>query len=296
MARKSVLSVSGWFFGFAVTILLIAVWGRSVVVDTGTLGESLAPLSESATVVDLFTRWLGDEMQQQGVDPVLIQPAVDHVVESPEFSQAMERFVVEVVVAASSAAPEGSSIDMGKLLTPVVPDVSAGLAAMGVPVQEPRVAEIVAGLDPLVIRGPGTDPMVGPESSAAARLGTAALIAVVTMVVAGWVYIVTSEDRITALRSLITRIAVGAFGFAILLRIGSWIVDPHGGRAPVPEALAALGRSKWLVPLQIALVAAAVAAGIYLGRRVLRRGEGSPTPSELPTSPPERELSLTKPS
>ncbi|HEU4895472.1 MAG TPA: hypothetical protein VFT85_06515, partial [Acidimicrobiia bacterium] len=144
---------------------------------------------------------------------------------------------------------------------------------------------------PMVIREPGSSALVGPESAAATRLGTASLLAVVGIISFGYATVASSQDRITAVRELFTRVAVGGLGFAILLLIGSWITDPRGGRAPVPETISLITSSKWMIPLQIGLYAGAVAAGIYAGRRWLRRGEESPSQDGPPTPQAERDLS-----
>ena len=70
--RDSAKSTLGWAFGISLTILFISLWGRAVVVDTDTLGESLAPLSGSAMVVEYVADWMGQELVESGVDPDLV--------------------------------------------------------------------------------------------------------------------------------------------------------------------------------------------------------------------------------
>lgn len=294
MSVRSVFrSTTGWAFGFSVTILFIALWGRAVVVDTDTLGESLQPLSGSSVVVDLFAGWMADELVESGHDSDVVDPAVAYMLETSATADALDRFVVDIVDAASSTDPAGSAVDMSGLLAPTVPEVTAGLNGMGIAAESADVASVVAGLDPIVIREPGATPIVGPASPAAARLGTAALLAALGMVCFGYFAVVSSEDRIAAVRSLFSRVAVGGFGFALLLLIGSWITDPDGGRAPVSETVSGIAGSKWLLPVQIAVVATMVAGSIYVARRWLRPEEASRSTDEPPTPPEERELSLS---
>jgi hypothetical protein len=73
-----------------------------------------------------------------------------------------------------------------------------------------------------------------------------------------------------AFRALLTRFALGALSFAVLLRLGSWLVDPEGGKAPFRESFALLANSKWLVPLTIGLVAMAAAVIARVFRRRIR--------------------------
>lgn len=289
--RKRVSSVAGWAFGFAVTILLIALWGRAVVVDTEALGESLSPLAESQTVVDIFTDWMTEEMLEAGVDPILVEPTIDHFLESSKAAGTMELFVSEVIEAAASSDPADSSVDMEALLTPTIPEVSAGLTAAGIPISETVVTSIVDDLSPLVIRE--AVPWVGEGSPAASRLGTAAALAGMAMLVFGYMVVAVSPDRVAAVRGLLTRVAVGGFSFAILLQVGSWVLDPNGGRAPVAETLSSLAGSKVMVPFLVALGAAVVAGGIYLGRRVLRRVAVSRSAIAPTTRPEDLQPSLS---
>lgn len=289
VARSSL----GWAFGMAVSILLLALWGRSVVADTDTLAESLSPLAGSATVVDLVTDWMSEQMLESGADPEIVAPTIDYFFGTTGVGDSLDRFAVEVVHAAASTDPAGSSIDMAALVDPAVPELTMGLIELGYPVSQSGVAEAVAQLDPLVIRRPGSDAIVGPGSPTAVRLGTAALLATVALLVFGTGHIWLSDDRLAAIRGLATRVALGALSFAVFLRLGSWVLDPRGGRAPVPETLAAVAASKWVVPLQVAMVAALIAGAIYVGRRLLRRGGVSPSPFERPKPRRERRRSLS---
>ena len=161
----------------------------------------------------------------------------------------------EVVEAAASPSPDGATVDAAAVFAPAVPGITTRLAEVGVPLTEEQVAAAVADLDPIVVRQPHEQVLVGPESEVASKLGTAAGLAVVAMLIAGWAYVGVSLDKRKAVRSLLNRFALGALSFAIFLRIGSWILDPGGGRAPLMESLGLLAASKWLVPLAMGVVA-----------------------------------------
>lgn len=291
--RKSTLSVAAWAFGFSVTVLLIALWGRAVVVDADTLGESLAPLAESTPVVDAFAGWAEDEMVEAGADPVLIEPTIEHILGSASIGQSLEGVVADVVDAAASSDPRGSAVDMRRHLEPAVPEVAAGLSAAGVEVSESALGDLVDGLGPFVIRQPGTAAIVGPDSPAAARLGTATLIGFLGILLFGSVVLTLTPDRVAAMRDLSTRVALGGLGFALLLRLGSWILDPSGGQAPIAETAAALAGSKWMVPFRVGLGAGVFAVVTYLMRRQIRQVAVSLSGYELPIPPEEPELSLS---
>lgn len=287
-------STLGWAFGVALSILLLALWGRAVVVDTDTLAESLSPLSDSSRVVEFVADWMRDELVEADVEPEMVEPTVDHFMGSSALGEVVDQFTIEVVHAAASTDPASSSIDMASLLAPAAPEVAAGLNELGYPVTEGAVLATVERLEPLVIRPAGTEALVGPSSPAAARLGTAALLAATGLVVFGAGYVFLSEDRIGAVRSLANRVALGGLSFAIFLRVGSWVLDPERGRAPVPETISSLAGAKWMVPLQMAVLAGVAAGSIYLGRRLFKRGAKSRWPGEQPTPPPEQRRSISE--
>jgi hypothetical protein len=284
-ARRTARGIAGFLFGFASTVLLVAIWGRAVVVDTEELAESLAPMAASEAVVDRFTTWMVDELGEVGLDPVTAEAATEHVLESPEVSSALSALVAEVVVAAASTDPAGSSVDPAAAFAPAVPGIAASLEEVGVPASEEQVSAAVADLDPIVVRQPEEDALVGPDSDVASRLGTAAALGVLAMVIAGIAYVAVSLDRREAIRSLLSRFALGALSFALFLRIGSWILDPGGGRAPLMESLGLIAASKWLVPLGIGLVAGVGALGFWIlrRRRRLRPSAATRSPTAEPT-------------
>lgn len=291
--RDVTRSTLGWAFGMSVTILLFSLWGRAVVIDTDTLAESLSPLAGTAIVSDLLGDWMADEMVEAGADPDLVEPSIDYYLQSSGVGEALDQLVVEMVHAAGSSGPEAATIDMAALIGPSVPELTVGLSQMGYPVTQEQVADIVARFDPLVIRQPGADPIVGPSSPTAARLGTAALLALIALVGFGSAYAALSEDRIWAVKNLLTRVAIGGLSFAVFLRVGSWVLDPRGGRAPVQATISEVARSKWLVPLEVALVAAVAAGAIYYWRRRIRQGEAIPSPDASPTPRSEQSESLS---
>ena len=281
--RRFASSLSGWVFGLASTVLLVGLWGRAIVVDTQELAESLTPLASSELVAERFSSWLETELIDTGLDRPTASVAADEVLAHPSVGPVLVDLVAEGVEAAASADPSGSSVDVARILAPSVGVITAGLNDAGVAVSVEQVESAVATLDPLVIRDPSDRPLVGVSSPLATTLGTAALLAVMVMLVTGWVYVAVSRDRVRAVRNLFNRFALGALSFAVLLRIGAWIVDPQGGRAPVGESLARVADSKWLVPLTLGLGSLAAAAVAWLFRKKVR-------PEAVFRSGPERPI------
>jgi hypothetical protein len=262
--------VAGWVFGLASTVLLVGIWGRAVVVDTNELADTLSPLAAGDMVSDRLATWLEAELVTAGVDGAGASVVADQVLGHPSVGPVLEQLVAEGVEAAASGDPSGGSVDVAAVLLPASGQITTGLNEAGVPVNAEQVEAALSQLDPLVIRDPADQPFVGASSPLAVNLGTAAMLGALLMLFAGTAYIVMSMDRMRALRTLITRFALGALSFAVLLRIGSWLVDPDGGRAPFRESFALLANSKWMVPLTIGLVAMATAIVFRVFRRRVR--------------------------
>jgi hypothetical protein len=282
--------VAGFIFGLSVTVLFISVWGRAVVVDSGALAEAAAPLSQSETVVEVVGEWLAAEIEEAGVPVELVDPAVAAVMETSLTAQVLESLVVEIVEAAATLDPDEASVDVAEVLEPAIPEVVAVLAELGIAVTEDQVLEGLHRLDPLVIRDATTAPYVGPRSPVAGRLGTATVLAAVALLIAGGFLVASAPDRLTELRRLLTRFAVGGFSFMILLRLGSWALDPRGGRTPVAETVSNLLSSQQKWPMILAAAAGALALGIFVVRRLLRRGPAPSPRDETAPTQGEREL------
>ncbi|MGA7281257.1 MAG: hypothetical protein WBZ40_05675 [Acidimicrobiia bacterium] len=285
--KRSALAsgVAGWFFGLAATILLIGVWGRAVVTDTSELANSLSPLSTSRLVADRFAGWLETELVDSGVDRATAATSTQEAMASPTLTPILADLVAQAVMAAASTDPAGSVVDVASVLTPVAGEITVSLNEAGVPASDAQVAAAIAQLDPIVIRQPSQRALVGPASPLATRLGTAAILAIVTMLGAGAVYVMATEDRMAGIRSLLTRFALGALSFSIFLRIGSWITDPRGGRAPVGETVSLLTGSKWTVPAVMGLAAMAIAVFFWIFRRRIKPVAAFPSQPAPPTLP-----------
>nr|PZN30348.1 MAG: hypothetical protein DIU67_11150 [Actinomycetota bacterium] len=102
-------------------------------------------------------------------------------------------------------------------------------------------------------------------------MGVASVLALATMVVVGWALVATGKDRLAETRKLLNRVALGSLSFAVMLRIGSWVFSPRGGKAPISEAVSVIAGAKWMVPFVIALIAGALALVVHETRRAIRR-------------------------
>ena len=108
------------------------------------------------------------------------------------------------------------------------------------------------------------------------------MLAAVMLLFTGAAAIRLSPDRWAAFRGLLARSGISAVSFAMLLRIGSWVVSPEGGRAPMTSALSHLAGVKWLVPLAMGMGFLAVGVAVrYAAPRAGFRAS-KPDPVEVP--------------
>jgi hypothetical protein len=259
-SRRFAIGVAGWVFGLAATVLLGGVWGRAVVVDTNELVDTLSPLAASELVAGRISAWLESELAGSGVGEAEAAAAARQILSHPAVGPVVEQLVAEGVEAAATGDPGGTSVDVAGILIPATGQITTGLNEAGVPVTEEQVGTALTRLDPITIRDAADQPLVGAGSPLGAIL----------MTISGTAYVVMSRDRVKAARALVTRFALGALSFAVILRIGSWLVDPAGGRAPFRESIALLADSKWMVPLTIGLAAAGAALIMRIARRTVR--------------------------
>ncbi len=274
--------ISGWLFGLASTVLLVGLWGRAVVVDTDELAQTLSPLAASDMVADRLADWLETELVDAGMDGASATDAAGEVLTHHAVGPLLEDLVAEGVGAASSSDPSGGTVDVGALLQPASGEITAGLTAAGLAVTEAEVSSALADLDPLVIRGAADRPLIGESSPLASTMGAAVWLGALLMTVSALAYTTSHRDRLRALRSLLNRFALGALSFAVLLKIGGWLVDPAGGRAPVGETLALLADSKWMLPLSLGLTSFFCAGIVWLFRKRVTPVAVSPSQPEQP--------------
>ena len=268
-SRRFAIGVAAWVFGLAATVLLGGIWGRAVVVDTTELADTLSPLAASELVAGRISAWLESELATAGLGEDEAGAVAGRVLAHPGVGPVVEQLVAEGVEAAASAGG-ATTVDVAAILAPASGQITSGLNEAGLPVTEEAVGAALSRLDPIAIRDPADRPLIGAGSPLATGLGTAAILGGLLMLISGSAYVAMSKDRVRAVRSLITRFAMGALSFAVILRIGSWLADPEGGRAPFRESFALLADSKWMVPLTMGLAAAGIAVILRVVRERVR--------------------------
>ncbi len=281
--RRFGLAASLWVFGIATSVLLVSMWGRAVSADDATLAGAAEAVAGSDWLAEEVAGWLAAEMADQTELPAAESAAaVESVWQRPETQAAVADLVAQAVE--EGLAPPGSEvvIDPAASIRPLTDDIVAGLTAAGVETSHAEVAAAIDAIDPVVAVAESGE-TAGVVRRVRTVLTRALLIAALVMAVAATAALALGTDRRTVLRSLATRLALTALGFAVLFHVGAWALDPAGGAAPLPRGAAVLLRSNTLALWLFAAVAAAAAAWSYRGGSHSART--SPDPSTT-TAPP----------
>lgn len=253
--RRAGISALLWVYGISITIFLFSIWGRAVASDTGLLATAASRAADSDVVSGRVQDWFDRVLADAGLGEAG-EAAASLIMAVPEVRSATRDLVGEVVGAAAEPSPGVVVVEVADIYRPAVPAVTSALASAGLPVSEEQVAAVVDELDPLVLRTAEGPPMVGPASGTSRSLTIATLIALFTLVASGGWVVMLSDDRRAMARSLLNRLAVSAFTYAVFFRVSSWVLDPGGGRASVRGGIAEVVGSKLWIPLSLTVVAA----------------------------------------
>ncbi len=238
--RRFGLATALWVFGIATSVLLVSLWGRAVTADDETLAAAAGAAAESDWLAERVAGWLAEEVAEHGALPEAKTAAVvESVWRRPETRAAVADLVGQAVEA--GLAPPGTTvvIDPAASIRPLTDHIAAGLTAAGVTTTRQEVAAVIDEIDPVVaVAEPGET--AGVVRRVRAVLTRALAVALVVMAIAAGAAFTLGPDRRVVMRSLVTRVALTALGFAVLFRAGAWALDPSGGGAPLPRGAALL--------------------------------------------------------
>ena len=278
--RANGISVILWIFGLATTVTLISTWGRAVATDVDVLDSAARELATSGLVTEMLIAEVGEiaSTDASGTGTALAVLADD-----PRVELALKNVMSDVVRAATAADGRYHRVDVAERLLPIAPVVAGEAAQRGIPLDTPTIAAALSTIEPIDVRADGEPPVVGPSSAAAGAFTLATATALGILLVTGGASVYLSDDRRFMIRSLANRILVSALSFSVMLRLGSWIADPRGGRAPMRSAVSLLVGAKIWIPLTVAGLAGGVAGVLWLTRRRSGRGDTASIEADDPS-------------
>ena len=261
--RRITLSLVLWAFGFATTMLLIGLWGRAVTHDDVTMQASVRSVVDASVASERIHAWIETGViASSEADPELTERILAELRDHPEVEAAIGSVLDQFVAALFLPEGEGASIELAATLEPIVPLVAAGFRQHAVPIDEAALVDALRGVAAINLDTPQATTVVGAVKDARAFLSMIVVIAAATMILSGCVAIWLTENRLAMVRNLATRILLSSLTFAILFRVGSWALDPDGGRSSVAGGGAILLRSNGSLFLLVALIAGVVAGSV----------------------------------
>lgn len=259
--RTTVLPIVLWAFGFATTMLLIGMWGRTVAVDSPTVQETAKTVVDSGLARERIYDWLEAGLATaSGADSETARALATAVADRPEFSRAADAIIDDFIAGLFAEEGEDPVLHVEEALAPLVPVVVAEADQRDLPVEPSRIEEALDAASVIQLDTGEARTVAAVVDEAHGFLTLIVLLAGSAMVVAGTVAVALAERPYAMVRTLGTRVVVSAFTYAILFRVGSWALDPQRGRSPVLGGGSVLLGSNSHVFVVAGIVAAVIAA------------------------------------
>jgi hypothetical protein len=256
-------------------VLLVGIWGRAVASDESTIEAGTRAVLEADAVTGRITGWIADGIEEstENLPEGVAMEAATAVWRRAETRAVLSATVDRLVEAA--LAPPGTSVpvDLAELLSPLVPVVIDELGGRGIGLSAATVDAALAEVPTVVLGSEADGGVASAVAGARSALTRVAVVGLLGMILSGTAAVALAEERLRQARGLAVRVGVSAITFAILLRVGSWALDPGGGRSPLAAGGAVLLASSGHVLVIAALIATGLAffatAGVRRRRRML---------------------------
>ncbi|MGI9666000.1 MAG: hypothetical protein ACR2N2_02705 [Acidimicrobiia bacterium] len=282
--RRMSLPVVLWAFGFATSLLLVGLWGRTVVVDTETVQETAETVVDAELVTERVNDWLAAGLESAvATDSQTAQAVAEAVASQPQFEVAIDTIVADVVAGLFADAGEDPVVNIEQALAPLVPVLTRELAAQDVPVETQRIEEALDAAAVIELDTGDARTVAAVVQDARAVLTTVVLLAALALAVLGSVALVLAERRYAMVRTLAVRVFLASITYALLFRVASWALDPNRGRSPILGGGSVVLGSNGHVFLIAAAIATLVASfgGFVAWRRTIARRSAETVASRL---------------
>lgn len=266
-----------WAFGLATTLLLVGLWGRAVVHDQPTIEATAHSIVDAELASDRIYRWVEDGLEASSdVDPETAQLVMTEIADHPEVEAVVGSLVDQFVGALFVAEGDAVDIDLAGTLTPVVPLFASTLRGHGETIDDEALAAALEEAEKLDLSTGDLATAVRVVDDARSLLSVIVVLSAITLVLTGGSAVALSSDRLVMVRTLATRLVLSAISFAVLFRVGSWVLDPEGGGSPVATGGSVLLGSNAHVFVLPGAAGALVAAGVamYVWRSRRQRSSG----------------------
>ena len=263
-----------WAFGFATSVLLIGLWGRTVVVDSATVEETARTVVDAELATERVNEWLADGIVlAASTDSETAQQIAAAVATKPEFTRAVDVIVTDVVAGLFADVGEDPVVRVADALAPVVPVVESEFASRDIPVETEAIENVLASTAVIELDTGEAATVAAIVSDARVILTQVVVLAALALAALATTAVVLAEQRYAMVRTLGTRVVISAVTYALLFRVAAWALDPDRGRSPVMGGGSVLLGSNGHVFVIVGAVAAlvAVVGGVVAWRRTATR-------------------------
>jgi len=280
-----------WAYGMSITVLLLGLWGRAVASDASVVEDAASEAAGAAVVSDRVVGWVldlaGDELPEipDGLEPALAQVLADPA------ARGLVASIVDDVVAAALAPPGSTAtVDVGGHLREALPAVREAASRLGAPEAVDVLERAAASMPPIRLETGNGSPAGAGISAAGTALRTVVVVAGAAAAVAGASALLLSPERRSTGRQLAVRAGLSGIGFAVMMRLGSWALDPGGGGASAGPSMRRAGAIVLGSGLQWPLLLGLAGLGAWaLLRRRWRGGTAHGTESPAPPAAGRRD-------
>ena len=249
-----------WLFGFATTVLLLGIWGRTVTVDQPTVEDAAKVIVDDQLAGERIRSWLTTGLEDLGQTGGQAAAIVAEVSSHAAFPLAVETIVDDFVEALFAPPGEEQEIRIADSLGPMLPLVTSELAERDIDVPPERIEEALDAAPVIELDNGEVAAVTTAVQQARTFLTRVVALAAAALLLSGIAALMLAERRYAMLRHLATRVLISAVTFAILFRVASWALDPDRGRSPLLGGGSVLLGSNSHVFVIASVVAAAVAA------------------------------------
>jgi hypothetical protein len=276
-ARRRMLPIVLWAFGFATSLLLIGMWGRAVTIDSGTMAESAAAVIDSEIATERVYSWLETGISEAtGVDSEAARGVAVAVADRPEFSHAVDVIVADFIDGLFAEPGDRPAVNLEEALAPLVPVIAAEAQRRDVPIEQERITGVLDSAGVIALDTGEAASVVSAVEGARTFLTKVVMLAAFLLVGLGALAVMLSDRRYAMVRTLSTRVVISALTYALMFRVASWALDPNRGRSPLLDGGSVLIGSNGHVFVISAIVATVI--GVWGGWVAWRRGLARSTP------------------
>jgi hypothetical protein len=239
-------------------------WGRTVVVDSGTLEDSARTIIDSDIAADRINTWFEEGLTTAaGIDSETARSVARAIESMPEYQESVDAIIAAFVDSLFATGGGTQGVDLDGALSPLVPVVAGELAERDIHVEVESIEDVLDDAGVLELDAGQAATIAAVVVDARVFLTQVVVVSLLGMLFAGALAVVLALEKYAMFRQLSTRVVVAALSYAVVLRLAGWALDPSRGRSPIAGSIGVLLSSNSDVLLILGAVAAGLAAAGY---------------------------------